>query len=148
MAGIARNHYLYLLAEKAQALGRPLEIAVAIGNYAAVLLASQMYVDLGDDEFAIAGALLREPLRLVKCRTVDLEVPAETEIVLEGVLRPDQLIEEGPVSEFLGFYVYYGAGIATDITCVTHRRTRSIKLCCPASLPNIDCWARSRSKQE
>ena len=121
MAGIARNHHLYRLAEKAQALGRPLEIAVAIGNHAAVLLASQMYMDLGDDEFAMAGALLREPLRLVKCRTVDLEVPAETEIVLEGVLRPDQLIEEGPVSEFPGFYVYYGPGIATDITCITHR---------------------------
>src|SRR5271155_2491161 len=55
MAGIALNHHLYRLAEKAKALGRPLEIAVAIGNHPAVLLASQMYVDLGDDEFAIAG---------------------------------------------------------------------------------------------
>jgi UbiD family decarboxylase len=78
-------------------------------------------VDLGDDEFAIAGALLREPVRLVKCKTVDLEVPAEAEIVLEGVLRPDQLIEEGPVSEFPGFYVSYGPGIAVDIAAVTHR---------------------------
>jgi len=121
MAGIARNHHLYLLAEKARARGRPLEIAVAIGNHPAVLLASQMYVDLGDDEFAIAGALLREPVRLVKCKTVDLEVPAEAEIVLEGVLHPDELIEEGPVSEFPGFYVSYGPGIAVDIACVTHR---------------------------
>src|SRR5215472_2786131 len=111
MAGIAHNHHLHRLAEKAQALGRPLEIAVAIGNHAAVLLASQMYVDLGEDELAIAGALLREPLRLVKCRSVDLEVPAEAEIVLEGALRPDQPIEEGPVSEFPGFYVSYGPGI-------------------------------------
>jgi 2,5-furandicarboxylate decarboxylase 1 len=121
MAGIARNHHLYLMAEKAQALGRPLEIAVAIGNHAAVLLASQMYVDLGDDEFAIAGGLLREPVRLLKCKTVDLEVPAEAEIVLEGVLWPDELIEEGLVSEFPGFYVSYGPGIGVDITCVTQR---------------------------
>ena len=121
MAGIALNHHLYRLAEKARALGRPLEIAVAIGNHPAVLLASQMYVDLGDDEFAIAGGFLREPLRLVKCKTVDLEVPAETEIVLEGLLRPDQLIEEGPVSEFPGFYVQYGPGLGIDITCVTRR---------------------------
>ena len=92
-----------------------------IGNHAAVLLASQMYVDLGDDELAIAGALMREPLRLVKCRRVDLEVPAEAEIVLEGVLRPEELIEEGPVSEFPGFYVSYGPGLAVDISCVTHR---------------------------
>jgi 2,5-furandicarboxylate decarboxylase 1 len=121
MAGIARNHHLYRLAEKAQTLGRPLEIAVAIGNHAAVLLASQMYVDLGADELAIAGALMREPLRLLKCKTVDLEVPAEAEIVLEGLLRPNELIEEGPVSEFPGFYVSYGPGIGVDIGCVTMR---------------------------
>jgi len=121
MAGIAHNHHLYRLAEKARALGRELEIAVAVGNHAAVLLASQMYVDLGENELAIAGALLREPLRLVKCRSVDLEVPAEAEIVLEGALRPEEPIEEGPVSEFPGFYVSYGPGIGVDITCVTHR---------------------------
>ncbi len=121
MAGIARNHHLYRLAEKAQALGRPLEIAVAIGNHTAVLLGSQMYVDLGDDELAIAGGLMREPVRLLKCKTVDLEVPAEAEIVLEGVLRPNALIEEGPVSEFPGFYVCYGPGIAGEVKCVTTR---------------------------
>jgi 2,5-furandicarboxylate decarboxylase 1 len=121
MAGIARNHHLYRLAEKVQALDRPLEVAVAIGNHAAVLLASQMYVDLGADELAIAGALLREPLHLLKCKTVDLEVPAEAEIVLEGVLRPNELIEEGPVSEFPRFYVSYGPGIGVDIGCVTAR---------------------------
>jgi len=121
MAGIGRNHHLYRLAEKARALGRDLEVAVAIGNHAAVLLASQMYVELGADELAIAGALMREPLRIVRCRTVDLEVPAEAEIALEGVLRPHQLIEEGPVSEFPGFYVSYGAGLAVDIGCVSRR---------------------------
>jgi UbiD family decarboxylase len=121
MAGIAHNHHLYRLAQKAKSLEVPLQIAVAIGNHAAVLLASQMYLDLGDDEFAVAGALMREPLRLVKCRTVDLEVPAEAEIVLEGMLRPDQLIEEGPVSEFPGFYVSYGPGLGVNITCVTQR---------------------------
>jgi 2,5-furandicarboxylate decarboxylase 1 len=135
MAGIARNHHLYLLAEKAQALGRPLEIAVAIGNHSAVLLASQMYVDLGDDEFATASALLREPLRLAKCKTVDLEVPADAEIVLEGVLRPDELIEEGPVSEFPGFYVSYGPGIAVDISCVTHRADAIYQAVLPGFAP-------------
>src|SRR6516165_10306127 len=133
MAGIAHNHHLYRLAEKARARGRPLEFAVAIGNHAAVLLASQIYVDLGDDEFAIAGGLLAEPVRLVKCRTVDIEVPAEAEIVLEGVLRPDQLIEEGPVSEFPGFYVRYGPGLAVDIGCTTHRNDAI----CQAVLPGF-----------
>jgi UbiD family decarboxylase len=121
MAGIAKNHHLAIIAEKARARGQDLEIAVAIGNHAAVLLGSQMYVELGDDEFDIVGGLLGEPLELVKCRTVDLEVPAHAEIVLEGRLRPDDLIEENAVSEFPGFYVYYGPGIGVEIDCVTHR---------------------------
>jgi 2,5-furandicarboxylate decarboxylase 1 len=121
MAGIARNHHLFVLAEKAKARGRKLEIAVTIGNHAAVLLASQMYVGLGDDEYGIAGTLLGEPLQLVRCKTVDLEVPAHAEIVIEGELDPTDLIDEGPVSEFHGFYVGYGPGIAAEIKCVTHR---------------------------
>jgi UbiD family decarboxylase len=121
MAGIAKNHHLYLLAEKAQALGRKLEIAVAIGNHPTVLLGSQLYLGLGDDECDNIGGLLGEPLRLVRCRSVDLEVPAEAEIVLEGVLDPDAPIAEGPVSEFHGFYVDYGPGLGVDIRCVTHR---------------------------
>lgn len=123
MAGIAKNHHLAQLAEKAKRLGRDLEIAIAIGNHAAVLLGSQLYLDLGDDEFDTAGALLGEPIELVRCRTVDVEVPAHAEIVIEGRLRPDDLIDEGAVSEFPGFYVYYGPGIGVDVTCITHRKS-------------------------
>src|SRR5882757_920339 len=121
MAGIAKNHHLNLLAEKAKALGRRLPIAVAIGNHPAVLLGSQLYLGLGDDEYDNIGGLLGEPLQLVKCKTVDLEVPAQAEIILEGYLDPTDLIEEGPVSEFHGFYVNYGAGIGGTIGCVTQR---------------------------
>jgi 2,5-furandicarboxylate decarboxylase 1 len=121
LAGIAPTHHLSELLRRARARGHPLEIAVAIGNHPAVLIASQMYVDLGHDEYHIAGGLLREPLRLVRCRTVDLEVPAEAEIVLEGTLHPDQRVEEGPVSEFPGFYVNYGEGFAVRISHISHR---------------------------
>lgn len=122
MAGIAKNHHLYILADKAKALGRKLEIAVAIGNHTAVLLGSQLYLGLGDDEYDTIGGLLGEPLQLVRCKSVDLEVPAHAEIVLEGHLDPNALIDEGPVSEFHGFYVNYGPGIGGAIHCVTHRR--------------------------
>lgn len=121
MAGIAKNHHLYLIADKAKAMGRKLEIAVAIGNHTAVLLGSQLYLGLGDDEYDNIGGLLGEPLELVKCRTVHLEVPAHAEIVLEGELDPDELIDEGPVSEFHGFYVNYGPGIGGTIRCITRR---------------------------
>ena len=132
MAGIAKNHHLFILAEKARARGEQLEIAVVIGNHPAVLLGSQMYVNLGDDEYDIVGGLLGEPLELVKCRTVDLEVPAHAEIVVEAVLDPTDLIEEGPVSEFPGFYVRYGAGIAASARAVTHRKDAIFQVVLPA----------------
>ena len=86
------------------------------------LLGSQLYLGLGDDEYGPIGGLLGEPLQLVRCRTVDLEVPAYAEIVLEGELDPGELIDEGPVSEFHGFYVNYGPGVGGMIRCVTHRK--------------------------
>jgi UbiD family decarboxylase len=121
MAGIAPNHHLAILANRARERGRKLEIAIAIANHPAVLLASQMYVGLGEDEFDIAGGLLAEPVELVKCRKVDVEVPAHAEIVLEALLDAGDLIDEGPVSEFHGFYIDYGNGIAAGVQCITHR---------------------------
>jgi UbiD family decarboxylase len=122
MAGIGPTHHLSELLRRAEALGQPLEMAVAIGNHPAMLLASQMYVDLGHDEFDIAGRLLREPVRLVPCRTVDLEVPAEAEIVLEGTLHADEPIQESHISEFQGFYLSYGPGQSFKVNAVTHRK--------------------------
>ncbi len=122
MAGIAPTHHLSELLRRSAARGQPLEIAVAIGNHPATLLASQMYVELGRDELDIAGALLGQPLRLVPARTVDLAVPAEAEIVIEATLHADQPVEEGRVSEFPGFYVSYGAGHGVTVRAITHRR--------------------------
>lgn len=135
MAGIAPSHHLGELMRHSQTLGKPLEIAVAIGNHLAVLLASQMYVSLGHDEFDVAGGLLGEPLRLVRCKTVDLEVPAEAEIVLEGTLYPDQMIDEGPVSEFPGFYVYYGPGQSFRVSAVSHREEPIYQAILPGFAP-------------
>jgi 2,5-furandicarboxylate decarboxylase 1 len=103
LAGIAKNHHLHGLVQNAKAHGRKLEIAVAIGNHTAILLGSQLYLGRGDDEYDHVGGLLGEALELVKCKTVDLEVPAHAEIVLEGELDPDALLDEGPVSNFTAF---------------------------------------------
>ena len=134
-AGIAPSHHLSELLRRAQARGHHLEIAVAIGNHPAVLIASQMYVELGHDEYHVAGALLAEPLRLVRCRTVDLEVPAEAEIVLEGTLDPNETLEEGPVSEFPGFYVNYGAGHIGQVSAITHRQDAVFQAILPGYAP-------------
>lgn len=135
LAGIAPTHHLSELLRRAQARGQPLEIAIAIGNHPATLIASQMYVDLGHDEYDIAGGLLGEPLRLVRCQSVDVEVPAEAEIVLEGKLHADDRLDEGAVSEFPGFYVYYGQGHRVQLTALTQRRDAIYQAILPGYAP-------------
>ena len=120
--GIAPNHHLAALARAAQVRGERLEIAVTLGNHPAVLLAACFYLGLGDDELEVAGALLGEPLEVVPGHGVDLAVPAHCEIVLEGVLHPDETVEEGPVSEFHGMYERYGAGHVVTFSHMTRRR--------------------------
>jgi UbiD family decarboxylase len=71
----------------------------------------------------------------VRCRTVDLEVPAEAEIVLEGIIDPTDRIEEGPVSEFPGFYVRYGAGHAVRVRAFSHRRDAIYQAILPGYAP-------------
>lgn len=89
---------------KAEERGQPLEIAVAIGADPALYLASQADVPLGTSEVEVAGALRGAPVEMVRCRTVDLEVPATAEIVLEGRIEPGVRELEGPFGEFMGYF--------------------------------------------
>jgi 2,5-furandicarboxylate decarboxylase 1 len=120
--GIAPNHHLAILARQAHARGEQLEIAVTIGNHPALLLAACLYMQLGEDELEIAGALLGAPVELVRCGTVALDVPAHAEIVLEGTLDPTRLVEEGAVSEFHGMYEHYKRGPVVTFHRMTRRR--------------------------
>ncbi len=120
--GIAPNHHLAVLARAARDRGERLDVAVTIGNHPAVMIAACLYLGLGDDELAVAGALFGEPIEVVPCQTADLYVPAHCEIVLEGVLDPDETVEEGPVSEFHGMYERYGAGYVVTFGAMTRRK--------------------------
>jgi UbiD family decarboxylase len=120
--GIATRHHMYQLAARAWKSGRTLPFAIAIGNHTATVLAAVAEVPLGSDEYEIAGALLKEPLRLARCRTVDVHVPAEAELIIEAELRPNEVYDEGPTSEFSGVYVNYGEAPVARVTGVTHRR--------------------------
>lgn len=97
------RHTLHLF-RQAEAAGRPLECAVVIGVDPATLLASQASTPFGVDELEIASALRGEPLPVVRCRTVDVDVPAEAEIVIEGRILPDVREPEGPFGEFPRYY--------------------------------------------
>ncbi len=96
--------HLHNFYRKAEALGKPLEVAVAIGLDPVLLLASQALVPLGFDEYTIASALYGEALKLVKGHSVDVEVPAEAEIVLEGHIVPGERAVEGPFGEYPKYY--------------------------------------------
>src|SRR6266498_899830 len=89
---------------RAAELGVPLDVAIANGVHPVLLYASQAKVPHGVDELAIAGGILGEPVRTARCRTVDLEVPADAEIVIEGRILPGESVLEGPFGEFTGYY--------------------------------------------
>lgn len=119
--GIAPNHHLAILAQKAASRGEKLDVAVVIGNHPALLVASAFYLALGDDELTVAGTLLGQPIELVNCVSVPLEVPAHSELVLEGSIDPSEIVNEGRVSEFHGLYEDYKSGPVITFHALTRR---------------------------
>lgn len=80
----------------------PLPMAVAIGVPEVAVMAAAAAFPQDEDEFEFAGALRKKPLDLIRCRTIDIEVPAESEIVIEGVIHPHRRVQDGPFFDFLG----------------------------------------------
>ncbi len=126
--GIFYNPVVHLKTyhEKAEERGEPLEIVVVIGCDPALHIASQITRSIHVDEYELAGALRGKPIDLVKCEAVNLQVPADAEIVLEGVIPPGVREDEGPFGEFTGYY--HGALAEKNrmpvirFNAVTHRR--------------------------
>lgn len=106
----------------AEARDAPLDVAIVIGADETVVMAGGAGFPLGTDEYCMAGALRGEPLELVRCETVDLEVPANAEIVLEGRLLPHERRPEGPFGEHTG---YHAGGVRMrpvfELTAATSR---------------------------
>jgi UbiD family decarboxylase len=71
---------------------------------------------------AVAGGISGEPVELVRCKTVDLLVPAQAEIVIEGIIPTDQGEWEGPFGEFPGYMAHEGLGFFVNVNCITRRR--------------------------
>jgi len=99
-----------------------IEVAVAIGADPVTCLAGILPIPPDLDEMMFAGFLRREPVELVPCETVGLEVPANAEIVLEGYVNLNELRTEGPFGDHTGFYSLEGEYPVFHVTCVTHRR--------------------------
>jgi 4-hydroxy-3-polyprenylbenzoate decarboxylase len=99
-----------------------LDVAVAIGADPATAMAGILPVPPDMDEFLFSGFLRREAVELVPCKTVDLEVPANAEIVLEGYVELGELRTEGPFGDHTGFYSLEGQFPVFHLTCITHRK--------------------------
>ena len=118
------GRHLRIAYERAQKMKQDLPIAVCVGtdlavHYTAATMGAQMPESA--DELAVAGGLRGSPLPMVKCITHDLLIPAETEIVLEGKLRWEGTVREGPFAEFIGYLSPEGDAPVFDVAALTHR---------------------------
>jgi 2,5-furandicarboxylate decarboxylase 1 len=116
------HQHLGLYYERAEARGEPLPMAIAIGTDPYTLMASQVPGSVFLDEMAVAGGLLGAPIEMVRCATIPVEVPATTEIVIEGELLPGERRLEGPYGEFPGYYSSAAPRPIFRVTAITHRR--------------------------
>jgi 4-hydroxy-3-polyprenylbenzoate decarboxylase len=101
---------------------KPMPIAIAIGTDPISTIAAGVSFPEGVDHADMAGALNGGAVEMVKCETIDLEVPATSEIVIEGTIQPGARKQEGPFGEYLGYYAS-GGKLAPyiDVTCITYR---------------------------
>jgi 4-hydroxy-3-polyprenylbenzoate decarboxylase len=107
---------------KCRGFKRPLQVAVVIGVPPNLSYAAVARIPPESSEYAVAGGISGEPVELVHCKTVDLLVPAQAEIVIEGVMPTDESEWEGPFGEFPGYMAHEGLGFFVDVSCITMRR--------------------------
>ena len=98
-----------------------LDVAVAIGVHPAILYSATAPLPEGFNEMAFAGFIRGKRVRMVECETVDLEVPAHAEIVIEGYVKKDELRVEGPFGDHTGYYTPPEKFPVFHVTAITHR---------------------------
>ena len=115
------TQHLAIQWEKARRLGKHLECAVFLGGPPALLLAAASKVPYGVEEYGVAGALNGEAIAVVPAETFDCMVPAEAEIVMEGIIRTDILEPEAPFGEASGYLGPRKMEKVFEVTAITHR---------------------------
>ena len=124
-----------------QALGKDrIEVAVAIGTDPVVTYAATAPLPKDIDEMVFAGFLRKKSVELVKCETVDVEVPAHAEIILEGYVMMDELRREGPFGDHTGYYSLADDYPVFHITCITHRKNPIYSSTIVGKPPMEDCF--------
>jgi 4-hydroxy-3-polyprenylbenzoate decarboxylase len=127
--------------QKARERGRRVDVAVVLGGDPAITYAATAPLPDGVDELVLAGFLRRAAVELTPCRTIDLDVPADADFVLEGYVDPTEpLITEGPFGDHTGFYTPRDQYPAFHVTCVTHRRAPIFPATVVGRPPMEDAW--------
>jgi len=122
------------------AAGERVEVAVAVGTDPATTYAATAPLPRGIDEMMLAGFLKGSPVEMVKCRTIDMEVPATAEIILEGFVEKGERRREGPFGDHTGYYSVAGDYPVFHLTAITHRRDPIYATTIVGRPPMEDCF--------
>jgi len=120
--------------------GQRMEVAVAIGTDPAVTYSATAPMPQGVDEMILAGFIRRRPVTMVKGVTVDIEVPAEAEFILEGYVDPEEVRIEGPFGDHTGYYSLEDEYPVFHVTAVTHRKNPVYSATVVGRPPMEDCY--------
>ena len=112
----------YLHWQKYRKRKQPMPIAIVVGCAPVVMFTGPQKLPIDCDEMAVAGALAGAPIRTIKGVTVDLDVPADAEFVVEGLIDPELLEPEGPFGESHGHVALEGYNMSMQVTAITHKR--------------------------
>lgn len=113
----------YLHWQKYRERREPMPCAIVMGCAPVIAYTGPQKLATDQDEITVAGALAGAPIRTAKCVTVDLEVPADSEIVVEGLIEPDLLEPEGPFGESNGYVALEDYNLSMQVTAITRKRS-------------------------
>lgn len=126
--------------EKYKKLGTQMPAAIAVGGDPAVIYSASAPLPEAIDEMLFAGFLRKSPVEMVKCITNDIQVPANSELVIEGYLEPGETRIEGPFGDHTGFYSPAEPYPVFHVTCVTHRKDMIYPATLVGKPPMEDCY--------
>lgn len=118
---LGSSHDLARYQKAAEGRNEPLEAALILSGNPSLFLAACASLPIEDSELALASRLAGRPMAMRRCQTIDLEVPEDADIVVEGRFLPNVRREEGPFGEFMGNYVEEGLNHVFEVTAVTYR---------------------------
>jgi 4-hydroxy-3-polyprenylbenzoate decarboxylase len=126
--------------EKYKKMGKRMPAAIAVGSDPAVMYASSAPLPEGIDEMIFAGFLRKSPVEMVKCITSDINVPSNSELVIEGYLEPGEMRIEGPFGDHTGFYSPAEEYPVFHATCITHKKDMIYPATVVGKPPMEDCY--------